>query len=320
MKKPIMVGAVCLALIGLVVGFSCYYAFLASPADPSSESADYSSPVSGSQLKINDLTAFSDGRVSFNVTLNDSESIFIEAVKVNGVSYSWLEGSLESATILKGQTKYWSKDVGVLDPNAEVDVVIQATPGGGGGITFVDEMPTPENPEVPAMLELPDYYYDYYSGVGLFESGVSVIATSQNPLIQLQRSDSPISYWALLQENMTDMARDRDFISIVISRGDRNTGGYTIQVENFSLSESPPGKLLFRVNFTDPGDDVIMSQALTNPLALVPIGYLSPGNYEVEVHIVQYILTYDEQGKPNYRSVIPLKEEVWTQTLTVTGS
>jgi len=324
MKRLIVVGAVALVLIGLVAGVSFYRASLAGSADSSSEPTESpTSPVSGGQLKINNLAASSDGRVSFNVTLCDGDFMSLEAVEIGGANYSWSEGSSESAIILEGQTKYWSKDVGVLKPSAEVEVVVQANPEGASGITMVDALPnpgTPSVPEAPGVPGLADYLYDYYSGVGLFNSGIHVIATSQNPLTQLQTSEFPTSYWALMRENVTNLATDQDFVSILISRGDRRTGGYTLQVEAFSLLESYPAKLRFNVNFTDPGEGILVSQAFTNPLVLVPIGNLSPGKYEVEVHIVQYILTFDEQGKPNYRPVMTLKEEVWTQTLTITGS
>jgi hypothetical protein len=62
---------------------------------------------------------------------------------------------------------------------------------------------------------------------------------------------------------------------------------------------------------------VAVTQALTNPLVLYPIGKLSPGEYQIEVHILQYFLTFDEEGNLTYRQVLTLKEEVWTKTFTI---
>jgi hypothetical protein len=116
---------------------------------------------------------------------------------------------------------------------------------------------------------------------------------------------------------VTVLATEQDFISILVSRGDFPTGGYTLQVETFSWLESYPVKFRFHVNFTDPGEGVGVTQAFTNPTVLVPIGRLSPGEYQVEVHIVSYILTYDEHGNPNYHPIMTFKEEVWSKNLTI---
>ena len=324
MKTPIMVGIAILVVVGLVVGVSFYYASLAIPVDSDQDPTDSStSPISVGQLKINHLLASSDGTVSLNVTLYDCDSGIVEAVIVNGTSYLWSEGSVANGTILKGQTKSWSKNIGSLYPGDKIEVTLQSSHDAASGTVTVTQPPIPDAPDLPDNPEVPDlpsYFYDYYSGVGLFDRGVYFVATSQDPLTQLPRSDLPESYWALIRENVTNLATDQDFISILISRGDFPTGGYTLQAEAFSRLESYPVKFRFQVNFTDPGEGVAVTQALTNPLVLVPIGGLSPGKYEVEVHIVSYILTFDEQGNPNYQPIMTFKEEVWTQTLTITSA
>jgi len=167
---------------------------------------------------------------------------------------------------------------------------------------------------------LPDLLYDFYSGVNLFDEGIHVISTSKNPLTHLENSHFPESYWILMRENVTSQATDEDFISILISRGNKPTGGYNLNVVSFDWLESYPVKLRFHVNFTDPGADVIVSQALTNPMVLVPIGKLYPGEYEIEIHIVQYIQTFDEYGNIKWTPVMTLKEEVWKQDLRITSS
>ena len=299
-----MIGVLVFSLIALVLGVSLYYSTLVNPAD--------SGPTG--QLKINSLTASSDGNLSFNVTLYDSDSGVIEAVIINGESYLWSEGSAEDGAILKGETKSWSKNIGELNSGSKIEVKLQASPGQASGSVTVDGSTGPDEPEVPCP---PEYYYDYYSSVGLFERGVYFVATSEDPLTQLPRSDLPKSYWELMRENVTVEATDQDFISIVVCRGDFPTGGYALAVEAFSWLESYPIKLRFQVNFTDPGEGVIVSQAFTNPTLLVPIGKLSPGEYKVEIHIVSYILTYDAQDKPVYTPIMTFKEEVWTETLRV---
>jgi hypothetical protein len=324
MKAPIIVGIAVLTLVGLIAGANFYYASLVNPADPGRHPADSSTPpVSVGELKINSLWASTNGTVSLNVTLYDCDCGIVETVIINGTSYLWGDGSALSGIFLKGQTKSWIRNVETLNVGDKINVTLQASPENATGTVTVNQLPSsgvPEVPDEPDVPSLPSYFYDYYSGVGLFDRGVYFIDTSQDPLTQLPRSDLPRSYWALMHENMTTMVSDQDFVSILVSRVDFPTGGYMLQVEAFSQIESSPVKFRFQVNLTDPGEGVAVSEAFTNPLVLVPIGHLSPGRYQVEVHIVSYILTYDEQGKPNYRPIMTFREEVWTQTLAVTGS
>jgi hypothetical protein len=170
--------------------------------------------------------------------------------------------------------------------------------------------------------QLENALYDYYGGVGLFEKGLHVSATTRNPLIReatagTTNTDIMNGYWQQIQENLTDKASSEDFISIIISRGDYPTGGYEIKIRQFSWLESYPVKFQFQTDFIDPGEGVAVTQALTNPLVLYPIGKLSPGEYQIEVHVLQYILTFDEEGNPTYTQVLTLKEEVWTKTFTI---
>ncbi len=162
-----------------------------------------------------------------------------------------------------------------------------------------------------------DTLYDYYGGVGIFEKGIHVIATSSNPLDSKDEHEVWNEYWQWLKSEETTSASTEDFISIIIARGDYPTGGYTIQVESFSWLESYPVKFRFHVNFTDPGEGVFVTEAFTNPLVLFPVNRLDPGEYVVEVHIVQYIMTFDEEGNPVYRQLQTFKEEVWTQTFVI---
>jgi hypothetical protein len=157
--------------------------------------------------------------------------------------------------------------------------------------------------------------YDYYGGVGVFERGIHVIATDYDPTLPTVRSAD--DYWRMLKEHETTTASREDFISLIVSRGDFPTGGYAIQVKSFSWQESHPVKLRFEVNFTNPGEGVAVTEALTNPLVLIPLGRLDPGEYEVQVHVDTYILTYDAQGKPVYTQILTFKEELWTQRFTV---
>jgi len=149
--------------------------------------------------------------------------------------------------------------------------------------------------------------YDHYGGVGLFERGIHIIATDKDPLSLIGSDD----FWRMLKDHATRQATTGDFVSILISRGEFATGGYQIQLKSFAWLESYPVVLSFAANFTDPGEGVPVTLALTNPTVLVPIGNLDAGRYVVEVHVQSFILTYDESGKPVYTPIETLIEEVW---------
>ena len=162
-----------------------------------------------------------------------------------------------------------------------------------------------------------NYVYDHSGGVGLFSEGIHVLATSQDPRTLSGEFEIANDYWKMLLETETTQATDQDFISILVSRGDKLTGGYNIQIENFAWLESYPAKFIFQVNFTDPGEDVLVTQALTNPLVLVPIGKLTPGEYHIEVPITQFILHFDEKGTPYYTPILTFAPVFWQQTLII---
>jgi hypothetical protein len=300
MKTAIWITVVSVILIASIVGSIFYYGF----------STDLTQP---DPLMVDNLIAQADGQISFNVTVNDDyESILIEDVVVNGGRYSWSLGSKENSTILKGETKQWSIDIGTIEEDNEIQVVVESNAGSVSTNTKVGA-PSP-NGNTPKDS---NYVYDFYGGVDLISQGIHVLATNQDPRTLVEECDVANDYWEMLLEHETIEATDQDFISIILSRGDKTSGGYTIQIENFSWLESYPVKFLFQVNFTDPGKGVFTTDALTNPLVLVPIGKLTPGEYNIEVPIIQYILNIDEEGNPVYTPILTFAPVIWEQTFTV---
>jgi hypothetical protein len=155
--------------------------------------------------------------------------------------------------------------------------------------------------------------YDLYGAVGLFERGIHVIATETDPTSFEVEENFDVSndYWKMLMDSTTLEASSEEFISILISRGDQSTGGYLIQVESFTWLESYPVVFGLDVDFIDPGEGVPVTEAFTNPVALIPVGQLDPGLYIVRAHIDLFIMRLDESGKPVYDPVETLVEEVW---------
>jgi hypothetical protein len=155
--------------------------------------------------------------------------------------------------------------------------------------------------------------YDHSGGVSLFDEGIYVIATDVDPtdLEVVERFEIRNDYWRMLLESASLNPSSDDFISVLISRGDFPTGGYLIQVKSFDWLESYPVVFRFKVDFIDPGEGVPVTEAFTNPIALIPIDELYTGLYIVRVHIDSYIMTFDESGNPVYDQVETLVEEVW---------
>jgi hypothetical protein len=155
--------------------------------------------------------------------------------------------------------------------------------------------------------------YDQSGGVGLFEEGIHIIATDSDPTAPevMEGYEIRNDYWAMLRDASTLDPSTEDFVSILLSRGDLPTGGFQIRVESFALQESYPVVFRFEVALTDPGEGVMVTQALTNPVALIPVGQLDPGLYIARVHIDRFIMTFDDAGNPVYDQVETLVEEVW---------
>ena len=302
MKTTIWITIASVILIATVVGSIFYFESLPEPSQLA-------------PLVVSNLSALADGQVSFNVTLNDYESGTIEGVVVNGERYSWSHGSHEDSTILKDETKQWCIDIGTIEEDDEIQVVVEATAGSVSANTTVGApIPNGSNPTDS------NYVYDFHGGVDLFNEGIHILATSHDPRTLFAEYDVVNDYWKMLLENETPQATEQDFISILLSRGDKPTGGYSMQIENFGWLESYPVKFLFQINFTDPGENVATTQALTNPLVLVPIGKLTPGEYNIEVPIAQYILNYDQKGNPYYTQILTFAPVIWEQTLIISAS
>lgn len=299
MKTPIWISTISIILIATVLGSIFYLNSLPDPTSPNS-------------LEISSLQASSDGQIIFNISQNIDQSSVIDAVVINGERYLWSYGSQENSTILKGQTKEWKIDIGTIQENEEIQVVIEANSGPITANATVGPATTNGTTSTNS-----NYVYDYYGGMDLFEEGIHIIATNKDPRTLSNNFNNLNDYWKMLSEHKTTNATDQDFISIIFSRGKKPTGGYEIQIKNFAWMESYPVKFLFQINFTDPGEGVMVTEALTNPIVLVPIGKLTVGQYNIEAPIAQYILNYDEQGKPNYSQILTFAPVIWEETLFI---
>ncbi|PVX27675.1 MAG: hypothetical protein CW716_01050 [Candidatus Bathyarchaeum sp.] len=315
MKRPVLAAAVSIILI--VASISAVYVFLSSQPQ-----------ILDNQLEVNDLKASTDGLVSFNVTLSEGDSEILEGVVLNETRYSWSDGSQDDSTIYEGETKNWSINIGSLQNGTNLQVFVETPSVLGNNSVTVEPPPTnvdnPDNQDGndsdtdDTNSDDPDYVYDSYGGVGLFPEGIHVTATSQDPRNLSDNYPITNDYWKMLQDHETTEATDQDFISIILSRGDKPTGGYTINVESFGWLECYPPIFRFQVNVTDPDEGLMVTEAITNPLVLVPIGKLTPGEYHIEIHVTWFTQKVDGEGKTYYTPIMTFAPIIWKQTLTIT--
>ena len=136
----------------------------------------------------------------------------------------------------------------------------------------------------------------YGDGSQLFEGEIYVIATETNPVEMYQNYTIINYYYKMLKEHVTTEASTEDFISILVSRGRFSTGGYGLEIKSI---EKMDYAFVLNASFTDPGPGAV-TQMLTNPIALIPIGNLPAGEYSITLYI--------------YRGCHDFVEETWTAT------
>jgi hypothetical protein len=91
-----------------------------------------------------------------------------------------------------------------------------------------------------------------------------------------------------------------DDLNIVVFRGVFNTGGYGIQIERV---EKQGNEFIVYANYTDPGKGMAVTEAFTQPTAIIPVGNLEKGNYKASLKVTREI--EDKEG----RKVIETEKE-----------
>jgi len=159
----------------------------------------------------------------------------------------------------------------------------------------------------------------YGDGCWLFERGIYVIATEMNPVEMYQDYTIRNDYYKMLKEHVTTEVSTEDFVSILVSQGLFPTGGYGLKIKSVEKTDY---EFLLSADFTEPSPGCIVIQMLTNPIALIPIGKLSEGEYSITLHIDKYVV-YCYDGMSRYY----MGTETWKATfkcssgwITVTSS
>jgi len=179
------------------------------------------------------------------------------------------------------------------------------------GISVLKDSPQ-KGSDKPALNEV---VYEYYGTLGLFKPGIHVVVTAVDPVELYKTGDwaAMNGYWEMLKGHVADKASVKDFISILISRGDFPTGGYEIEITSLNVEDNT---LRLSANFTDPGEGIMVTEAFTNPTALILVGRLPRGEYTVRLHVDLFILEMVE-GKIVRVPILTFAEVVWTATFTV---
>ncbi len=85
---------------------------------------------------------------------------------------------------------------------------------------------------------------------------------------------------------------ESDLLNLVVFRGVFHTGGYDLVINDVEKVEND---FTIHSTYTDPGKGMMLTQAFTQPTAIIPIGIIQPGNYEVRLMVTQVIM--DSEGE-----------------------
>ncbi len=129
-------------------------------------------------------------------------------------------------------------------------------------------------PEVLSVEPLVDYHFlGGYTGRG--EGGFYVIAGDveavRQELMSILAGSPPRSRFS----------RDEN-LNLVVFRGVFPTGGYGIKIDGV---ERTGNEFVVHATYTNPEKGAIVTQAFTQPTAVVPLGKLPPGAYSAELYV-----------------------------------
>lgn len=139
---------------------------------------------------------------------------------------------------------------------------------------------------------------DYYPLGGFTERSDGVFAILKGSIPEVKESLNNIVVKKAAQ-HFTFSANDD--MNIVVFRGVFSTGGYGIAIDRV---EKQGNEFTVFANYTDPGKGLVVTQAFTQPTAIIPIGKLGKGNYKASLKVTREI--EDKEG----RKVIETEKEL----------
>lgn len=139
---------------------------------------------------------------------------------------------------------------------------------------------------------------DYYPLGGSTEKSSGLFIVLKGNISDVKESLNDIVVKKASQPSTFSVNDDLNFI---VFRGVFNTGGYGIKINRV---ERQGNEFTVFANYTDPGEEMVVTQAFTQPTVIIPIGKLEKGNYKASLKVAKEI--EDKEG----RKVIATEKEL----------
>jgi len=103
--------------------------------------------------------------------------------------------------------------------------------------------------------------------------------------IYVRGSPKPLTELKSINQ-LSEKLNENDHVYLIISRGFKSTGGYTLTVDNIKRK----GNTFFiEVTYINPPPEAIVIQVITSPAAIIDLGVLGRGEYKVVVNVFEKI-------------------------------
>lgn len=124
---------------------------------------------------------------------------------------------------------------------------------------------------------------DYYPLGGFAEKSDRVFAVLKGSIPEVKESLKDIVIKKAAQPSTFSVDED---LNLVVMRGVFNTGGYGISIERV---ERLANAFTVYATYTDPGEGMVVTQAFTQPTAIIAIGKLPKNSYEARLKVTRIV-------------------------------
>lgn len=91
-----------------------------------------------------------------------------------------------------------------------------------------------------------------------------------------------------------------ELLNFVVFRGVFSTGGFGLRIDEV---ERTGNTIFVHATYTDPGPGMMVTQAFTQPTAIVPIGILSEGLYQAQLRVTRVVKGEDGDNKVEVNAI-----------------
>lgn len=146
----------------------------------------------------------------------------------------------------------------------------------------------PPIPEEVTVLDVKPVI-DYYSLSGYTERTDGAFYVIPGDANEVKKTLNEI---VMQQASLKTTFSEDNTLNLVVFRGVFNTGGHGITIDKVERADST---FVVYATYTDPGRGMMVTQAFTQPTAIIPIGKLPKGSYEAKLKVTRIL--EDEAGK-----------------------